>query len=264
MSHQYTQTELDTAGILTVTLNRPAVFNALNVAMLEELLETFLIDAARPEVRCIILTGAGRGFCAGQDLEERRSFVEGNAEPPSLGESLRLRYNPLILAMRELPKPVIGAVNGVAAGAGCSLALACDLRFAADNATFVESFVRLGLGLDSGSSFMLPRLVGLARAFELAMLGERLNAATAAQYGLVNRVFPASQLMSETHALARKLTAAPTQALGRIKHALNFGLSHDLPDALEFEAVEQAAAARHPEYKEGLRAFLEKRPPNFG
>lgn len=263
MSPQYIQNELDAAGILTVTLNRPAVFNALNVPMLEELLATFQNDAARPEVRCIILTGAGRAFCAGQDLEERRAFVEGTADPPSLGESLRARYNPLILAIRELPKPVVGAINGVAAGAGCSLALACDLRFAADNATFVESFVRVGLGLDSGSSFMLPRLVGLARAFELAMLGERLNAATAAQYGLVNRVIPAPQLLAETHALARQLAAAPPQTLGRIKRALNFGLSHDLPSALEFEATEQETAATNPEYKEGLRAFFEKRPPKF-
>ena len=264
MSPQYIQKELDSAGILTVTLNRPAVFNALNVPMLEELLETFQRDAARPEVRCLILTGAGRGFCAGQDLEERRAFVEGAAEAPSLGESLRARYNPLILAIRELPKPVVGAINGVAAGAGCSLALACDLRFAADNATFIESFVRVGLGLDSGSSFMLPRLVGPGRAFELALLGERLNATTAAQYGLVNRVFPAAQLMTETHARARQLAAAPPQAMGRIKRALNFALSHDLPASLEFEATEQEAAAHYPEYREGLAAFFEKRPPNFG
>jgi 2-(1,2-epoxy-1,2-dihydrophenyl)acetyl-CoA isomerase len=263
MSPQYIQKELDSAGILTVTLNRPAVFNALNVPMLEELLETFQRDAASPEVRCVILTGAGRGFCAGQDLEERRAFVEGAAQAPSLGESLRARYNPLILAIRELPKPVVGALNGVAAGAGCSLALACDLRFASDNATFVESFIRVGLGLDSGSSFMLPRLVGIGRAFELALLGERLNAATAEQYGLVNRIFPAAQLMTETHALARQLAAAPPQALGRIKRALNFALSHDLTASLEFEATEQEAAAHHPEYKEGLAAFFEKRPPNF-
>ena len=263
MQPQYIQAELNAAGILTVTLNRPAVFNALNVPMLEELLQIFQQEAARPDVRCVILTGAGRGFCAGQDLEERRAFVEGTAEPPSLGESLRVRYNPLILAIRQLPKPVVGAVNGVAAGAGCSLALACDLRFSSDNATFVESFVKVGLGLDSGSSFMLPRLVGLARAFELAMLGERLNAATAEQYGLVNRVFPADQLLPETHALARKLTAAPSQALARIKRALNFGLSHDLATALEFEATEQEEAAHHLEYKEGLAAFFEKRPPNF-
>lgn len=160
MSPRYIQTEIDTAGILTVSLNRPAVFNALNVPMLEELLEAFQQEAAQSEVRCVILTGTGRGFCAGQDLEERRSFVEAGDEPPSLGQSLRQRYNPLILAIRELPKPVIGAINGVAAGAGCSLALACDLRVVADNATFIESFVRVGLGLDSGSSFMLPRSDG--------------------------------------------------------------------------------------------------------
>ena len=263
MSPQYLQTEIDTAGILTVTLNRPAVFNALNVPLLEELLAAFQEEAEKPEVRCVILTGAGRAFCAGQDLEERRAFIEEAAEPPSLGQSLRQRYNPIILAMRELSKPVIGAVNGVAAGAGCSLALACDLRIAADTATFVESFVRVGLGLDSGSSFMLPRLVGMARAFELAWLGERVNATTAVQYGLVNRVVPAAMLKSEAHALARQLAAAPPQAVGRIKRALNFGFTHDLEYSLEYEAKEQEDAADGPEYKEGLTAFFEKRPPNF-
>jgi 2-(1,2-epoxy-1,2-dihydrophenyl)acetyl-CoA isomerase len=255
--------ERDTAGVLTISLNRPAVFNALNGPMLDELLAAFNQEAAQSEVRCVILTGVGRGFCAGQDLEERRSFIEEGGSPPSLGESLRQRYNPLIMAIRELDKPVIGAINGVAAGAGCSLALACDLRVAADNATFIESFVRVGLGLDSGSSFSLPRLVGMARAFELALLGDRLNAAAAGQYGLVNRVVPAAQLLAETHALARQLAAGPPFALGRIKRAMNFGLTHDLSAALEYEAMEQEGAARHPEYKEGLTAFFEKRPPNF-
>jgi 2-(1,2-epoxy-1,2-dihydrophenyl)acetyl-CoA isomerase len=264
MSQVSVLTERDTAGILTISLNRPAVFNALNGPMLDELLAAFEQEAVQPEVRCVILTGVGRGFCAGQDLEERRTFIEESGTPPSLGQSLRQRYNPLILAIRELDKPVIGAINGVAAGAGCSLALACDLRVAADNATFIESFVRVGLGLDSGSSFTLPRLVGMARAFELAMLGDRLNAATAEQYGLVNRVVPAPRLLAETHAIARQLAAAPPAALGRIKRALNFGLSHDLSAALEYEAMEQEDAARHPEYKEGLSAFFEKRPPNFG
>lgn len=263
MSLQYLQIELDTAGIMTITLNRPAVFNALNVPLLVELLAAFQEEATRPEVRCVILTGAGRAFCAGQDLEERRAFVEEATEPPSLGQSLRQRYNPIILAIRDLPKPVIAAVNGVAAGAGCSLALACDLRIAADTATFVESFVRVGLGLDSGSSFMLPRLVGMARAFELAWLGERINANTAAQYGLVNRVVSTGRLMAEAHVLARQLAAAPPQAVGRIKRALNFALTHDLEYSLEYEAKEQEYAADSPEYREGLTAFFEKRPPNF-
>ena len=253
----------DGPGVLVVTLNRPAVFNALNVATLETLLSIFQTEARADGVRCVVLTGAGRAFCAGQDLEERRAFVEGQAAPPSLGQSLRLRYNPLITAIRELPVPVIAALNGVAAGAGCSLALACDLRLAADNATLVESFVRVGLGLDSGSSFFLSRLVGTARAFEIALLGNRLDAATAERYGLVNRVVPAARLMDETLALAAQLAAGPPAATARIKRTLNAALDNSLADALEWEAVEQEAAANHPEYREGLRAFFEKRTPDF-
>lgn len=257
------KTELQESGVLTVTLNRPAVFNALNVPILEELRRVFEEEAGRPEVRCVVLTGAGKAFCAGQDLEERRAFVEGNAAPPSLGDSLRLRYNPLILAIRQLPAPVIGAINGVAAGAGCSLALACDLRLAAENAVFIQSFVKVGLGLDSGSSFMLSRLVGLARAAELALLGDRLDAATAEQWGLVNRVVPAETLPDEAYKLASKIAAGPAQATARIKRELNAALSLDLAAALENEATEQENAARQPEYREGLTAFFEKRPARF-
>jgi 2-(1,2-epoxy-1,2-dihydrophenyl)acetyl-CoA isomerase len=248
---------------LTVTLNRPAVFNALNKPMLLELLAIFQGEAAAPATRCVVLTGAGKAFCSGQDLEERRAFAEGTTAPPSLGESLRERYNPLILAMRELPKPVIAAINGVAAGAGCSLALACDLRLMADNASLLESFVRVGLGLDSGSSFFLPRLVGLARAYELALLGDRIEAATAERLGLVNRVVSADKLLAETASLARRLAAGPPAALARIKRQLNFALHSDLAAALEYEAEEQAGAATSPEYREGLQAFFEKRPPQF-
>ncbi len=250
-------------GILTVTLNRPAVFNALCVALLEQLLSVFQNEATAPEVRCVILTGAGRAFCAGQDLEERRAFIEGKSKPPSLSESLRRRYNPLIMAIRNLPKPVIAALNGVAAGAGCSLALACDLRLAADNAVMIESFVQVGLGLDSGSSFLLPRLVGLGRAFELALLGDRIDAATAERYGLVNRVVPTDQLLPETLKLATQLAAGPPAAIARIKKELNFALDHDLRQTLELEASEQQEAAHHSEYREGLTAFFQKRPPKF-
>lgn len=257
------QVESGSGGVLTVTLNRPAVFNALNVATLERLLEVFQIEATRPAVRCVILTGAGKAFCAGQDLEERRAFVEGTAEPPSLGQSLRQRYNPLILAIRQLAVPVIGVINGVAAGAGCSLALACDLRVAAENAVFIQSFVKVGLGLDSGSSFWLPRLVGAARAFELALLGDRLEAATAEKFGLVNRVVPPEKLLEESYSLAAKLVAGPPGAIARIKRELNLAFSADLAATLENEAREQEAAAQHPEYREGLTAFFEKRPAKF-
>lgn len=263
MTEALVLTELNELGVLTVTLNRPAVLNAINKPLLLELLAVFQGQAAEPAVRCVVLTGAGKGFCAGQDLEERRAFVEGSTPPPLIGESLRERYNPLITSIRELPKPVIAALNGVAAGAGCSLALACDLRLAADNAFVVESFVRVGLGLDAGSSFTLPRLVGAGRAFEMALLGDRVDAATAERWGLVNRVVPADQLAVEAAALAQRLAAGPPAATARIKKALNSGLSSDLPTALEFEAAQQEVAAQHPEYWEGLTAFFEKRQPKF-
>jgi 2-(1,2-epoxy-1,2-dihydrophenyl)acetyl-CoA isomerase len=250
-------------GILTVTLNRPAVFNALNVPTLHELLRIFQNDATEPGVRCVILTGAGKAFCAGQDLEERRAFVEGSAPPPSLGDSLRLRYNPLILAMRNLAVPVIGAINGVAAGAGCALALACDLRVASENASFIQSFVKVGLGLDSGSSYVLPRLVGNARAMELALLGDKLDAVTALSWGVVNRVVPGEQLMEEARNIAKKIAAGPPQTIARIKRELNFAQTSDLAVALENEATEQEFAAKSPEYREGLSAFFAKRPPKY-
>lgn len=255
-------TELAADGVLTITLNRPSVFNAFNVPMLLALLDAFQNRATAPQVRCVVLTGAGKGFCSGQDLEERKAFVE-TGTPPPVGESLRQRYNPLILSIRELPKPVIAALNGVAVGAGCSLALACDLRVAAENASLMESFVKVGLGLDAGSSFMLPRLVGMAKAFELTLLGDRVDAVTAERLGLVNKVVPADKLMEETYAIARRLAAGPPAAIGRIKRELNFALIHDLKESLEYEAAEQEGAAQHPEYREGLKAFFEKRPPKF-
>ncbi len=256
-------TALDADGILTVTLNRPAVFNALNVPTLLELLRVFREEASQPAVRCVILTGAGRAFCSGQDLEERRAFVEGTAEPPSLGQSLRERYNPLIMLIRELPRPVIGALNGVAAGAGLGLALACDIRLAAEGATLIESFVRVGLGLDCGNSFFLPRLVGPGRAFELALTGDRIEAAQAERLGLVNRVVRAEELQEEALKLARQLAAAPSATVARIKRELNYSLEASLALSLENEAAEQEEAAHQPEYREGLKAFFEKRPPKF-
>ncbi len=252
-------TNRDAAGILVITLNRPAVFNAINLALLTELKAVFQGIAADPQTRCVVLTGAGKAFCSGQDLDERRAFVEGTSEPPSLGESLRQRYNPLILAIRALPKPVIGAINGIAVGAGCSLALACDLRIASESAFLVESFVKVGLGLDCGSSFFLPRLVGMARAIEMAFLGDRIDAATAEKWGLINRVVPAEQLQSEAMALAQRLAAAPPTALARIKSELNYALNTDLATALENEAAQQESAAHHPEYRAGLTNFFNNR-----
>ncbi len=245
-------------GVLTLTLNRPDALNAFTVEMKEELLAA-LKDAARDKgVRAVILTGAGRAFSAGQDLKERQG-----ADVPDLGTELRLRYNPLVLAMRRLEKPIIGAINGVAAGAGCSIALACDLRIAADNASFIEVFGRVGLVPDTGSSWFLPRLVGYARAAEMVFTSEPVEAATAERIGLVNRVVPADQLMTEANGLAGRLAKAAPLALALAKRGLNRALETSLDEALEYEAQLQAIAGRSADHREGVAAFVEKRAPEF-
>lgn len=245
-------------GVLTLTLNRPDALNSFNVPMKEELLAA-LKEAGRAEaVRTVVLTGAGRAFSAGQDLKERQQ-----PGATDLGSELRARYNPLILAMRRLEKPIIGAINGVAAGAGCSLALACDIRLASETATFVEVFGRVGLVPDSGSSWLLPRLVGYARAAEMVFTTEPVDAATAERIGLVNRVLPSDQLMAEARALASRLAASAPLALGLAKRALNRALESSLEDALEYEAQLQAVAGRSNDYREGVAAFIEKRAPQF-
>jgi 2-(1,2-epoxy-1,2-dihydrophenyl)acetyl-CoA isomerase len=245
-------------GVLTLTLNRPDALNSFNVEMKEALLGA-LKDAARDrEVRVVILTGAGRAFSAGQDLKERQA--PGAAD---LGTELRTRYNPIILAMRRLEKPIIGAINGVAAGAGISVALACDIRLAAENASFIEVFGRVGLVPDSGSSWFLPRLVGYARAAEMSFTTDPVDATTAERIGLVNRVVPAEALMEEANAMAVKLAKAAPLALALTKRALNRALESSLEDALEFEAQLQSIAGRSADHREGVDAFVEKRNPQF-
>jgi 2-(1,2-epoxy-1,2-dihydrophenyl)acetyl-CoA isomerase len=245
-------------GVLTVTLNRPEALNSFNVEMKEALLAAFK-DAARDKaVRVVVLTGAGRAFSAGQDLKERQQ-----ADAADLGTELRLRYNPIVLAMRRLEKPVIGAINGVAAGAGISVALACDLRIASESASFIEVFGRVGLVPDTGSSWFLPRLVGYARAAEMSFTTDPVDAATAERIGLVNRVVPADRLMAEAGALAARLAKSAPIATALAKRALNRSLETNLEQALEFEAELQAIAGRSRDYEEGVAAFVEKRPPNF-
>jgi 2-(1,2-epoxy-1,2-dihydrophenyl)acetyl-CoA isomerase len=245
-------------GVLSLTLSRPEALNSFTIAMKEELLAA-LKDAARDkDVRVLVLTGAGRAFSAGQDLKERQG-----ADVPDLGTELRARYNPIVLAMRRLEKPIIGAINGVAAGAGCSIALACDIRIAADGASFIEVFGRVGLVPDTGSSWLLPRLVGYARAAEMVFGADPVDATTAERIGLVNRVVPADQLHDEAHALAAKLASAAPLALALAKRGLNRALESSLEEALEYEAQLQAIAGRSADHREGVAAFVEKRPPKF-
>jgi 2-(1,2-epoxy-1,2-dihydrophenyl)acetyl-CoA isomerase len=248
------------AGVLTVTLNRPEVLNSCNRRMAGELRDAFEGASSDETVRAVLITGAGRAFCAGQDLAEAAP-PDGSA-PPDFGEIVR-GYNALILAIRRLEKPVIAAVNGVAAGAGANLALACDLVIAADNATFIQAFIKIGLVPDTSGTFFLPRLVGLARATSLAMLGGKLPAAQAKEWGMIHDVAPAASLMETAGALARDLAAQPTRALGFIKRALNESMTNSLEEQLKLEAELQRLASRTADYKEGVRAFQEKRAPTF-
>jgi 2-(1,2-epoxy-1,2-dihydrophenyl)acetyl-CoA isomerase len=242
----------------TITLDRPDALNSLTVRLKGELLAA-LREAARDRaVRAVILTGAGRAFCAGQDLRER---LEPDAAP--LEVELRERYNPIVAAMRDLPKPIIGAINGVAAGAGLSLALACDLRLAAEGASFALAFGRVGLVPDSGATWLLPRLVGSARAAEMALAGTTLSAADAERIGLVSRVVPADELPGAARELAARIAAGSPTAVALTKRALQRALEAGWHETLEYEADLQGVAGRTADHAEGIVAFLDKRPPKF-
>jgi 2-(1,2-epoxy-1,2-dihydrophenyl)acetyl-CoA isomerase len=244
--------------IATITLNREAVFNAFNDTQSYELqhaLKDVTNDAA---IRVIILTGAGKAFCSGQDLKA----IAGE-EKRSLSESLYKRYNPIIRAMREMPKPIICRLNGVAAGAGCSLALASDFIVAAENASLIEVFVHVGLVLDSGSSYFLPRIVGSNRAFELSTMGSKITAQQALEWGMVNRVVAPEALDETTHQIANYYANAPTKAIGLMKKMLNKSFHSDLNTMLEYEAFCQEIAGNSFDYKEGVKAFNEKRKAAF-
>lgn len=244
-------------GVGTLTLNRPQSLNAFVPEMNREVLDA-LKDAERDkEVRCLVITGAGRAFCAGQDLKGRTPEQKG-----SLGDSLREKYNPMIRQLRQMETIVIAAVNGVAAGAGCNLALACDLRVASEEAKFIQSFVRVGLAPDSGGSFILPRLVGLSKAMELLLLGDPLDAQEAQRIGLVAKVFPNSNFAKSTREIADRVARAP-RGIGLIKRAVNHAMLRQTEVDLEYEAYLQEIAGRSTDYDEGVRAFLEKRNPVF-
>lgn len=245
-------------GVGTITLNRPDVYNALNDGITYELQDALKAVAKDDAVRVVVLTGAGKAFCSGQDLKaasggEKRSFMD----------SLHKRYNPIIRAMRSLPKPIIARLNGVAAGAGCSLALACDLIVAAEEATLIEVFINIGLVPDSGSSYFLPRLVGMAKAFELCSMGSRVKAQEALALGLVNRVVPADELDAAVKEYTDFYSSAPTRAIGLIKKMLDKASTSTLEEMLEYEAYCQEIAGSTQDYKEGVTAFLEKRKAHF-
>jgi 2-(1,2-epoxy-1,2-dihydrophenyl)acetyl-CoA isomerase len=249
------------SGVQRITLNRPEKLNALNPEMhqaLRRALEQAIDDSA---IRAVLLTGAGRGFCTGQDLSERN--VAPGAAPIDLSVSIGSYYNPLVRRMRELPKPIVCAVNGVAAGAGANLALACDIVLAARSASFLESFSRLGLVPDSGGTYFLPRLVGTARAMGLALLAEPLSAEDAERWGLIWKAVDDARLMDEAAALAQKLASGPTKGYGLVKKALLASPANSLDAQLDLERDLQREAGFSEDYREGVRAFMEKRPPQY-
>jgi 2-(1,2-epoxy-1,2-dihydrophenyl)acetyl-CoA isomerase len=249
------------AEVLSLTLNRPDKLNAFNPEMHKLLREA--LEEARDEagVRAVLLTGSGRGFCAGQDLSERN--VSANAAPIDLSVSLGSNYNPLVRRLRALPKPVVCAVNGVAAGAGANIALACDIVVAARSASFVQSFSKLGLVPDSGGTYFLPRLVGSARALGLALLAERLSAEEAERWGLIWKAVDDARLMEEATAIARALAAGPTKGYGLVKKAFQASAGNSLDAQLDLERDLQREAGFSEDYREGIAAFMQKRKPQY-
>ena len=248
-------------GVASLTLNRPEQLNSFNAQMHQEVREALKQVRQNAEVRCLLITGAGRGFCAGQDLGDRN--VAPGAAAPDLGESIEKNYNPLIRALRDLPMPVICAVNGVAAGAGANIALACDITLAGKSASFIQAFCKIGLVPDSGGTWTLPRAVGMARAKALALLGERVSAEQAEQWGMIWRCVDDATLQDEALKLARQLATQPTYGLALIKRALNASASNSFDAQLDLERDLQRLAGRSEDYREGVSAFMAKRTPQF-
>jgi 2-(1,2-epoxy-1,2-dihydrophenyl)acetyl-CoA isomerase len=244
-------------GVTSITLNRPDRYNAFNEQMRTELLAAMQAAEVDKECRVIVLSGSGKAFSSGQDLKD----IEG--KKIDFSDFLKTGYNPIIRAMRDMPKPIVCKLNGVAAGAGCSLALACDYIIAQDQASLVEVFVGIGLVLDSGSSYFLPRLVGSARAFELATMGSKVSATKAADWGMINKVVSIEELEEETNKIAQYYANAPTLAVGMMKKMLNDSMTSNINEVLDYEAHYQQIAGDSMDYKEGVAAFIEKRKPTF-
>jgi 2-(1,2-epoxy-1,2-dihydrophenyl)acetyl-CoA isomerase len=245
-------------GVLEIRLNRPEVLNSFVMPMAKELQEALDIAASNKSIRSVLLTGEGRGFCAGQDLAEA---IQDNG--PKISEIVHKTYNPIITKIRDLEKPVICAVNGVAAGAGANIAFACDITLAAESATFVQAFSKIGLIPDSAGTYFLPRLIGVQKATALMMLAEKLPAVEAEKLGLIYKVVADAELYNEAFKIADSLANMPTVGLGLTKRAINLGLNNNLIQQLEVEAVLQELASESYDHKEGVKAFLEKRKPEF-
>jgi 2-(1,2-epoxy-1,2-dihydrophenyl)acetyl-CoA isomerase len=258
MAYETINTET-AAGVRTITLNRPDELNSIDERVTSELQSELRNVARDKSVRCLVLTGAGRAFCAGQDL---KSVMERKG-PFDFTEALRRRYNPIISALKALEIPTLASINGVAAGAGWSLALACDLRIASTKAKFVSAFSKIGLVPDSGMTWTLPRLVGLSKALEIAWMGDPLSAETALQLGLVNRLAEPEELAKVTSEWASALAKSATRGLGLTKRAMYAAMGNDLDTQLEYEAQLQGVAGRTKDYSEGVKAFIEKRAAEF-
>lgn len=248
-------------GVATLTLNRPKSLNSFNTEMFDDIRAAMKRIKDNPEVRCLLLTGAGQGFCAGQDLHDRS--VAPGAKPPDLGDSVEHNYNPLVRTLKTLEIPVVCAVNGVAAGAGANIALACDLVYAARSASFIEPFCRLGLIPDSGGTWHLPRLLGHARAMGLALLGDKVSAEQAEHWGLIWKCVDDDKLTEVTTNVARHLASQPTLGLALSKRAINASYTHTLDEQLDMERDFMRLAGRSGDYREGVAAFIEKRQPQF-
>lgn len=259
MSYQSILVDFD-GSVIKITLNRPDVLNAFTLAMSRELLAALETARAEKTVRAVLITGAGRAFCAGQDLTDVPPAINGKLD---LGSTVRQTYNPLITLIRKLEKPVVCAVNGVAAGAGANLAIACDIVIASESASFIQSFSKIGLVPDSGGTFFLPRAVGLPMATALMMLAEKLPAMRAAELGMIYKVVAADSLQTEAMKIAQQLAAMPTRGLGLTKRALNQSMHNSLEGQLEVEEQLQTEAGHTADFVEGVAAFNEKRSPVF-
>ncbi len=244
-------------NLLIISLNRPDVYNAFNSEMLSELQDAFKKAGEMENVKCVVLTGTGKAFCSGQDLKDF------NEKKLTFKEALEQKYNPLIKSIAYMPKPVICAINGVAAGAGLSLALACDYRIASESASLIEVFINVGLVPDSGSAFFLPRIVGYAKAFEMCATGDKVTAAEAKEIGLVNKVVSGKLLMKSALAVAKNFASRPTKAIGMIKDLMNRSFELSLDQILQLEGDHQETAGNTEDFKEGIASFLEKRKPLF-